>query len=165
MFSFQFMSLLSIPIPWNPEVKQCPHTDSLRQRAKGLQQSANMAPWWPRICEWAVLTQPWCWAVLRIECMLRERSKGYRCGFAFWQYCFVFVLVVVEQRFVLLPTFGLVLFQLRKPSLIAIFHLILKWPLFASEAIVYSPFLDSATSCRWPWTLQWSFLTSVLFHS
>ena len=85
-----------------------------------------MAPWWPRICEWAILTQPWCWAVLRIECMLRERSKGYRCGFAFWQYCFVFVLVVVEQRFVLLPTFGLVLFQLRKPSLIAIFHLILK---------------------------------------
>lgn len=126
MLSFQFMFLLSIPIPWNPEVKQCHHTDSLRQRAKGLQQSPNMAPWWPRICEWAILTQPWCWAVLRIECMLRERSKGYQCGFAFWQYCFVFVLVVVEQRFVLLPTFGLVLFQLRKPSLIAIFHLILK---------------------------------------
>lgn len=120
------MSHLFILIPWNPEVKQYHCIDSLRQRAKGLHQSPNMAPRWPRNCEWAILKQPWCWAVLRIECMLWERSKGYRCGFSFGQHCLVFVLVVAGRRHVLLPTFGLVLFQLRKPALIAIFHLILK---------------------------------------
>lgn len=99
------------------------HWFSKAKSKKSLQHSPDMAPWWPRSCEWAFLRQRLCsknwgcamgkeWRLLNVLCPLT--------------FCFVLLRWWGGEMFALLPTFALVIFQLKRPSLIAICYPILE---------------------------------------